>query len=300
MNTHIIRVDNQTFLLGLDRLYREAVKRHERSELLECAKRLCADLQVKPTARPVEGYYGEDAELTEYFLLMRALQEQPGERAGEVRETEALERLRQVTSSRLYGRMVSGPGLFPAGVDPLSEALIQTPVGEWSIPNLTSQAHEIARESDDYSLVALAALARDPVALTALRESVVLYAAAVFGAAPVKKEYVWEVDPEIATRAVKFVETFNALFDENLPSPVADNAAVYAGAAELSRVASRCVRIGYENSTGQTRHYHWAINRTTGGLVAEEFWDTEIWTTRRYADSRLPGMSLPARGPMSR
>ena len=33
-------VDNRVFLLGLDELYRETMKTHERNELLRCAKEL--------------------------------------------------------------------------------------------------------------------------------------------------------------------------------------------------------------------------------------------------------------------
>ena len=288
MDRPIYRVDNQTFLLGLDEEYRWRMKNQERTGLLHCARKLSTDLQVKPTARPVEGYYGEDAELTEYFLLMRELQDVPGKRAGEVRETAALERLRQVTSSRLYGCRVWGPKLFPAGVDPLSEALIQTPVGEWSIANLTSRAYEIAKDGDDYSLVALAALARDAVVLTALRETVVLYALAVGGAGGPPPEYVWDVDPELAARAAKFVETFNALFDETLPAPTAENAAYFFHSAKPYEIRGRCVRIGFNDALAPILHYHWAINRASGKLVAEEFWDTEIWTTDRYKEDRFP------------
>lgn len=288
MERHIVRVDNQTFLLGLDELYREAMKRHEQAELLEYARKLCADLQVEPTERPVEGYYGEDEKLTEYFLRMRALQDQPGTRVPEVRERAALERLREVTSSRLYGRKPMGDGLFPAGMDALSEALKSTPMGEWSIPNLTSRAYAIAKGDDDFSLVALAALARDPLVLTALRESVVLYAAVFAGAAPVEKDYVWVVDPEIAARAAKFVDTFNALFSESLPCPVADNARVYHDSARPWKIEGRCVRIGIDDSTVPNRHYHWAIKYATYNPVVEEFWKEEIWTSDRYMAHRFP------------
>lgn len=48
-------VDNRTFLLGLDKLYRDAMKRHERGELLHCARRVAVALQVAPAAGPVAG-----------------------------------------------------------------------------------------------------------------------------------------------------------------------------------------------------------------------------------------------------
>ena len=104
----------------------------------------------------------------------------------------------------------------------------------------------------------------------------------------VEEEYLWEVDPEIAARAAKFVETFNALFGEDIPAPVAENAKHYFRAAKPWNIKGRCVRIGYDDSTEPFRQYHWAINRAAGKLVAEEFWDAEIWTTDRYTEDRFP------------
>jgi len=55
-------VDNRVFLLGLDQLYRERVKRHESTELLTCARAVAARLNVAPAAVPIEGYYTETKE----------------------------------------------------------------------------------------------------------------------------------------------------------------------------------------------------------------------------------------------
>lgn len=282
MKAVVHEVDNRIFLLGLDELYRAAMKRHERGELLDCAKRVCSDLGVSPATVPVEGYYSADPKLTEYFLRMRSLQIQPATRAEEIREIGAFGRLKEVTSSRLYGRTTAGSGLFPAGVDPLSEALEAT-IPDWSIEKLVSRAYEVAQAGDDYSLVGLAALARDPLVLAALRETAVLYAAVV-GAAPPRADpqYVWRVDNEIASRAMEFVATFNDLFDEDLPEPTPRNAKRFFNAADLRSIEGRCVRIGFDDRTTPVRHYHWAITSEHGNLAVEDFWDTELWTTERY------------------
>src|SRR4051794_3800522 len=94
-------VDNRVFLLGLDDLYRDAMKRHERDELLRCARETAAVLEVPPADVPIEGYYNEDEALTEYFRLMRALQEVPGLRSVEVRDLAAFKRLREITEAPL-------------------------------------------------------------------------------------------------------------------------------------------------------------------------------------------------------
>jgi len=67
-------VDNRVFLLGLDALYRERMKRHESTKLLACARAVTAKLDVRPADVPIEGYYTETRRLTEYFRLVRCLQ----------------------------------------------------------------------------------------------------------------------------------------------------------------------------------------------------------------------------------
>ena len=67
MNPVVYEVDNRTFLLGLDELYRAAMKRHERGELLECAREVCMELNLPPANVPVEGYYSENKDLAEQF-----------------------------------------------------------------------------------------------------------------------------------------------------------------------------------------------------------------------------------------
>jgi hypothetical protein len=113
---HIKRlvVDNRVFLLGLDELYRELMKTHERGELLVCARAIATALSVEPADVPIEGYYIEDAALTEYFRLVRALQDVSSGRSREVADLKGFQRLRQVTASRIFGKD-SGSGLLPGG-----------------------------------------------------------------------------------------------------------------------------------------------------------------------------------------
>src|SRR4029450_1634856 len=154
----------------------------------------------------------------------------------------------------------------------------------WSIANLTQIAHDESVVSSDFSLVALAALSNVPVVLTALRESSVLYAAAI-GAGITREEphYVWEVDEVLRARAERFVRTFNDLFDESLPMPTPENAQYFWAACSEWKIVGRCVRIGFDDSVDPVKHYHWAIDQDAGyKLVVKEFWDTEIWTTNRY------------------
>jgi hypothetical protein len=278
-------VDDRVFLLGLDHLYREAMQLHERSELLSCARVISAVLGVSPAEGPVEGYYSETPELTEYFRLMRGLQAAPDDRRPLVAGSWEFRRLEAVASSRLFGTPGGAGYLLPMGRDSLYKALAAGGGEEWTVERIVEKARAAAVADDDYSLVGLAALAGDPVVLAATRESIVLYAEVWCGCAlrPEEPKYVWRVTSELARQAARFVGTFNDIFDENLPEPVARHAAEFWFAAEDNDVIGRCVRMALDDSTHPIRHYHWAIAPGPDGKgQVEEFWDTELWTTSRY------------------
>lgn len=278
-------VDNRTFLLGLDELYRNAMKRQERGELLSCARRVATALEVTPTAVPVEGYYTEDPELTEYFLLVRSLQAVGEERTPAVASMPEFQRLWDVTSAPLYGKAILSGKLLPAGRDALSQALHDTIVSEWSVQRLTETARDAAEEMDDFSLVGLAARVQDPVVLTATRESVVLYAEVMLGSALQQEppKYIWNVDKRLAEQARRFIDAFNTLFGDLLPPPEPEHAERYWHACKDNEILGRCVRIGYNDAVSPTLQYHWAICRRNDDTVSvQEFWHPELWTTERY------------------
>jgi hypothetical protein len=271
------------------------MKKHERTELLMCAEYVATALHQAPADVPVEGYYSDEPSLTSYFRLMRALQVVPLARAPEVEATPEFQRLLAVTSSPIFGP-AEREHLLPAGKDPLSAALLAVDMPRWSVPVLTAEAARVARQSDDFSLVGLAARAEDSVVLAAIRESVVLYAAITLGRAmiPPRFEYAWEVDPALANAAGRFVDSFNALFGDELPPPTAKYAELYYHACDESKVVGRCVRIG--QSLPPTRYYHWAVRRDSAGqLSVHEFWSDEIITTQRYRNDQ-PRDIIPRRG----
>jgi hypothetical protein len=282
-------VDDRVFLLGLDQLYRTRMKRHESAELLVCARAVAAKLHVSAADVPVEGYYAETRKLTEYFRLLRGLQAVDSKLAPRVSSMRDFQRLLSVASAPLYGWPVDRGRLLPVGRDPLAEALVDTSMaadaGRWTLDNLVEHAHRGAIQSDDFSLVGLASIARDRVALAALRESVVLYGERVtLGRKPAHPPiplFPWRVDAELARRGARFVATFNALFDDDLPEPIPENADLFFEAVDEDDIIGRCVCIG--QTPPPRRFYHWAIRRgPDGDLAVEEFWDTRIWTTADY------------------
>jgi hypothetical protein len=278
------------------------MRRNESLELLRCAREVAWSLHVKPADVPVEGYYAEDARLTEYFRLVRALQGEPNSRVAAVEGLPAYQRLYAVTSSRLFGFPRNEDKLLPVGHDAFSEAL-QKLAPHWTIPTLTAAAEEAAGGMDDYSLVGLAARAQDPVVLAALRESVVLYAETMFAGMSVQPPiFEWRVDAELADQANRFIHAFHALFPQGarLPAATAENAGAFSGGFNVKKIVGRCVRVGYDDTRDPVMHYHWGITQSQEGLEVEEFWAPEIWTTERYRrdrayhtpgeDARLPGL----------
>jgi hypothetical protein len=258
-----------------------------------CARRVAETLRVAPADVPVEGYYAEDERLTEYFLLVRALQDVGEGKKNSVDSLSEFQRLRDVTSAPLYGRPQYEGRLLPR--DALSQALIDT-FPNWTAPSLTAAAYNIALELDEISLVGLAARIKDAVVLTALRESVVLYAEVIVGAAlhPPRPEYVWEVDKDLARQAGRFIDTFNTLFGERLPPPDPAQAELYWHAYDDNEIHGRCVRLGYDNTSLPIRNYHWAIRRAAdGGFAVQEFWNPELWTTTRYRSALYGFERLP-------
>jgi hypothetical protein len=283
-------VDDRLMLLGLDELYRDAMQRHERSELLECARMVAGTLGIGPADVPIEGYYADDELLTEYFRLMRSLQVVEASRTPTVDGLREFHRLVEVVASPLFGVPVWDKGLLPVGRDALSAALYET-APDWSIERLSAVARRLVRTTDDMSLVGLAAWVGDSVVLASLRESVVLYADEVtLCAGPVRRrEFVWQVDGELARRAGHFVDTFNALFDDELPRPIAENAASYWRAGTDNIIVGRCVRLGVDPRFSPPRHYHWAVGfEIDGKPTVHEFWSTELWTTERYRGAECP------------
>ena len=248
-------VDNRVFLLGLDKLYRDAMKGHEVGELLPCARRVAQALEVLPDDVPVEGYYTESPELTEYFCLVRALQKVRESSKPRVRSLPEFGRLLDVVSSPIFGRSIQEGYLLPTGQDPLSQAL-EDSTPNWTIDSLVTLSSTIAQEHDDYSIVGLAARSKDAVVLTATRESVVLYARTIFGSARRKPRYTWEVDKDLSEAAARFVETFNRLFGDQLPAPKKRFAEDYWHACRKNKILGRCVRIGSDDSKKPVVHYH--------------------------------------------
>ena len=283
-------VTDRILLLGLDAVYREGMKRQESSILLSCARVVAKALAVDAATGPVEGYYVENEKLSEYFQLVKALQATDVDRRSEVERMPVFARILSVFSSKIYGYLTNHDGVLPTGHDCLSTAL-QTSAGHWETSALLKASGSAATENDDYSLVGLASRLSDAVCVTAVRETVVLYAEKALTGddlddllrTPV---YTWEVSEEVAENANRFIDEYNSLFDLELPAANQENAKLFFQAYLDNDLEGRCVCIGTDNQSMRTKYYHWTIDRSPdGNLTASDFWSEEVWTTEKYRES---------------
>jgi hypothetical protein len=290
----VVEIDNRAFVIGLDELYRNAMKRFESETLLPCARTLTKTLGVSPANVPIEGYYHETPALREYFLRMRRLQEVDESAEAQVARLREFQLLWDVTSSPLFGRAQRQGKLLPVGRDPLTQALLDTRPN-WHLENLVKAAYEAAIRYDDVSLVGLAARCQDAVTLAATRESVVLYdEVATLGGEP-EHTYLWRVDAALAEAANRFITTFNRFVPGGLPEAMDGNAEVFYKAYADNDVIGRCVRIG--KTEDGSRHYHWAIATRRVSLegldlLVDEFWSDELWTTEDYRGAQRSPRSM--------
>lgn len=281
-------VDNRVFILGLDWMYRRRMADIESTRLLDCARKVARALRVSEAQVPVEGYYVDSPELTEYFRLMRALQTQDESAVHRVKRLPEYDLLYSIATSGLYGLTDTGY-LLPRGLDPLAQALLSLPPSQWTLPGLVTLAHTRVLDSDDFSLVGLAAHTADPVAIAATRESVVLYALAVFSREPPRIEYVWRVDADLSARASRFITTLNQFVNHPLPPATARYAEHFFTACGENDVYGRCVMIGMDQHAPTKPYYHWAITGASSlDMHVREFWARELWTTARYTAEGMP------------
>lgn len=285
-------VDNRVLLLGLDYLYREHMKDFEVDHLLPYASKLIDQLKLPISTVPVEGYYYESEELTDYFLKVRTLQKENTQIAQTVKHTPEYQILAEVFSSPIYGYSLSHEGFFPQRLNALHYALTATPVNEWSVSTLTTKAQILALENCDISLVGLAASVGDEVVLAALRESVALFSLAAGSCAledsayvPPIYQYEWKVDALLEQKANQFITTFNQLTNNTIPVAQAQNAELFYDAWQKNHIEDRCIYIGFNELKEPIEYYHWAVEYNQGGLTVKEFWSNEICTTEKYRES---------------
>lgn len=287
-NVIVKEINNRNLILALDYLYRENMKFFEVKKLLPAATKLVELLSLSVADVPVEGYYVENEDLTEYFLKVKTLQNCKNGEERRVENEDSYKILSKTLSSEIFGYGQKS-GFFPQRLDSLYYALMDIPVDNWKVLTLTEAAYKFSDKNNDISLVGIAASLRDSVVLTALRESVALYGAVVAGCAMEQPtiRYKWNVDPELENKVNQFIDKFNLLTGSSVKNAKSDNVEYFYEAFEENEIAGRCIFIGFDDRKDPIENYHWAIKYSQTGFFVDDFWSGEIWTTQRYENEKL-------------
>lgn len=280
-------VDNRVLLLGTDAIYRKYMEELETAILLPKVEIVATSLGISELEVPIEGYYINSPAATRYFKLMRALQQADEALLSRVKNLPEFQEIWKIVSSPVFGRPVTKGKLLPQGRDPLSQALLETINSQWDVKKLVDIACEVSRETDDISLVGLAARLKDPVVITALRESVILYAEKIMRGMiqTPRYEFIWKVDNSFAKIANQFIEEFNSFLPDHpkgIPKAEPENAWRFFRAASENKILGRCANLGSDDSLSEIHYYHWAITKQNEKFVLDDFWSRELWTTEKY------------------
>ena len=279
-------VNDFVLILSLDSFYRDCMKKYEAEDLLPLVKNIFEELKISPGEFPVEGYYYETDELKSYFNHVKTLQtlEQESIKCKEkIYNMSGYKKLTELFCSGLYGIYEYEGFLLPAVRDPIYYSLksLQQPE-KWNAENILNEAYTIIKDTEDTTIVGLGILLKNPVIVTALKESVVLYndilpTGELDHRIKYIYKYIWNVSKEIENLANKIIEIFNGICPYRIPIAVAENAKKYYNNFSSNPIKIRCVKIGYDNLS--QKYYHWAINNVNYNYKFVDFWDTKLWTT---------------------
>jgi len=288
--THEYIVSDFELILGLESFYRRHMKIYETKDLLPLVVALFEKLGIsQPEEYPIEGYYYESEELKTYFKYIKTLKEVPIERKDVLQDMLGYKKLTELFCSGLYGKYEYVGAILPSVKDPLYYALDSLSVENWNVKNILNTAYTIINDIGNTTIIGLGIMIKNPVIVTALRESTVLYSDVPCLGMPdftIKyvNKYIWNVSKEVEKLANMLIETFNGICPYKIPMAIEKNAEKYYDEFSSNPVDLRCVRIGSDVSS---RHYHWAIKKQehpTSNYKFAEFWDENLWTTEKAED----------------
>jgi len=277
-------VNDFEFIIGLDSFYREKMKKYEVKILLPLIKEIFQNIDIQKKNFPIEGYYYENEDLTEYFNYVKTLKTLNNDYKPKIENMQGYKKLLNILCSGLYGNYYFNESILPITKDPIYRTLENLSFDNWKSEKIIKTAFSIIKEENDFSIISLGIIKKDPIILTALRESVALYSDIFVGSAPnltVKYEYkyIWNVSNEIQNKANNIIEIFNGICPYKIPIAEEKNVKKYYDEYVSNPINIRCIRIGIDNIG---KNYHWAIINTDylkRNYKFKEFWDSKFWTT---------------------
>jgi hypothetical protein len=283
INEHI--VGDFELILALDAFYRHRMQKYETEDLLPLVIEIFQKLGISPDKFPIEGYYYESEKLESYFNYIKTFQQVSIKHKEDLQNMLGYKKLTELYCSGLYGKYEYKDNILPQVKDPVYYAMESLSTEKWNVKNILDMAYTIINDIGNTTIIGLGILLKNPVIVTALRESVVLFPEFYTAGDPdftIKyiNKYIWNVSKEIEKLANTIIEIFNGICPYKIPNATEINAELYYKEFTSNPIDIRCVRIGYDNLSGQ--NYHWAIKNQeylTSNYKFMEFWDEKLWTT---------------------
>lgn len=275
-----ITINNVDYFHMIDNEIRPAMMDYETKQLLPVAQNVIGDLETQEY--PVEGYYYKTPELTEYFTIIRNIQENKKIYKEINTKTDEFQRLYDFTDRTLWGAVSSDRTKSPlprrydilgltlkSFEDPIKGPFVKRP---WTIDKIMDRIKDFA--TGTINLVELAYKIGSLECLVAGAETNILYREIthITGSSGTNPEIIWNVDPEIEEFGKKLLDEYNNLIGTNIKSPTPNTYWNFNRYPELPRV----VALGYVDFTGE--YYHWKLDSLRN---VTDFYSGELHTTEQ-------------------
>ena len=271
----------------IDNKLRETMMEFEQKKLLPKARKLLKDSGIDELIElelfPIEGYYYKTKKLSNYFNIIRNLQEYEPI-FDRIENTKELKELQIITGNKLFGSIKSeryDNSPLPRMKDIMTLCMEDKKLfpeykhHPWNIKKIMNNL--LAFYTGNPNIVELATLINKPECLVAGCETDILYREDVMisgCASPfLLPEIVWNVDKEVQNMGINIINRLNELTNNNIPTPTEYNNGYYDNLAETPRIA----RLGYQKNTEE--HYYWILERNRD---VRDLYTKDIITTESY------------------
>jgi len=287
---NIVYINDFEFIIGLDGFYRKNMMKYESKKLLPLLNKMVNKLNINLKNVVIEGYYYETEELKKYFTIVQNLKNIEIEKIEIFKKHEGYNKLIELFCSGLYGEYLYEKNIIPIVNDNLNKTLIKINKIQYNYKNILDYAYEEIKDKEILTLVEMGILTKNPIIVTALRESVALYVEPVMLGIfePPKNKYIWNVNKNIEKAGNKIIEMFNNICPYKIPVGIKENAELFYDEFIENNICYRCIKIVTDENG---LNYHWAIigDEYNKKYEFKEFWDKKLWSTEEFKKNYKKG-----------
>lgn len=277
-----LTVNDFEFIIGLDGFYRKNMMKYESKIIFPLLNDMIKELNIELENFHIEGYYCKTKILSKYFTIVQNLKKIDIEKINLFEKYSGYNKLIEIFCSGLFGEYKYSDKIIPSIKDSINIALKNISKAQYNFKIILDYAFELLQDKQSLTLVELGILLKNPIIVTALCESTVLYREVeMLGTIIPKYEYIWNVSKKIEEEGNRIIETFNKICPYKIPICNENNVKKYFNEFIDNEINYRCVRLAIDENG---KNYHWAIkwNRINKNYEFKEFWDEKLWTTEDY------------------